>query len=89
MRGDAPVDSVSPSTLSFQIYNAACKILKADRWHRKSMISDYPPVIAELVEKEALRIYSMRRDKWLAGRQPRKQVQQEPVQPTKTWEDYV
>lgn len=84
MDGEAPIDSVSATTLSFQIYNAASKVLAADRWHREAMINDRPPAIAELVRAEVLRLYAMRR----AIARPRPKVQAEPVRHNPEFENW-
>ncbi len=86
MAGEAPIDSVSASTLSFQIYNAATKILAAERWHREAMINDHPPGIAELVRAEVLRIYAMRR---AIHHKPKPKVQAEPVKHCAEWENWA
>lgn len=61
MAGEAPVDSVSQSTLSFQIYREACKVLGALRVHRAQMCDDYPPAIGALIKAEVIRLYDIRR----------------------------
>lgn len=66
MKGEAPVDSVSQTTLSFQIYREACKVLCALRVHREQMCADHPPAIAALVRAEVIRLYGMRRTQHMA-----------------------
>lgn len=61
MKGDEPVDSVSQTTLSFQIYREACKVLNALRVHRAQMCDDLPPAIGDLVRAEVIRLHAMRR----------------------------
>lgn len=76
MKGDAPVDSVSQTTLSFQIYREACKVLNALRHHRAQMCDDYPPAIGVLVRAEVIRLYDIRRK---AYRAPIKAQVEKPV----------
>jgi hypothetical protein len=61
MAGEAEVDTVSASTLSFQIYNEAVKVLAAHRVHRVQMMDDLPPAIGDLVRAEVMRLYGLRR----------------------------
>lgn len=84
MAGEEPVDSVSESTLSFQIYNEAVKVLNAHRVHRVQMMDDLPPAIGDLVRAEVLRIHAIRR------RQPQpKKVQAAPVVHAPDWSDWA
>lgn len=84
MAGEAPVESVSASTLSFQIYNEAVKVLSALRVHRTGMVDDLPPAIGELVRAEVIRLHGLRR----AIPKPRPKVQAEPVQHNPEWNDW-
>lgn len=85
MKGEAPVDSVSQTTLSFQIYREACKVLGAFRHHRAQMCDDYPPAIGDLIRAEVLRLYDMRRK---AFRAPPK-VQQAPTVHRPEFENWI
>lgn len=73
MRGDAPIESVSQTTLSFQIYREACKVLAAPRHHRTGMCDDLSPQIGDLVRAEVIRLYGMRRKAYRAP--PKVQVE--------------
>lgn len=70
MKGEAPVDSVSQTTLSFQIYREACKVMSALRVHRAQMCDDYPKEIGDLVRAEVIRLYDMRRALYIAPPPP-------------------
>lgn len=61
MQGKAPIESVSQTTLSFQIYREACKVLASPRHHRTGMCDDLPAQIGDLVRAEVIRLYGMRR----------------------------
>lgn len=76
MKGEAPVESVSQTTLSFQIYREACKVLNALRHHRAQMCDDLPPEIAKLVRAEVIRLYDIRRAEYRA---PKKVQVEKPV----------
>ena len=89
MAGEAPVDSVSESTLSFQIYKAAEKILASERWHREAMINDYHPQISVLVRAEVFRLYEIRRDAHRALTRPKPKVQAEPVRKDTEWDNWI
>lgn len=86
MEGKAPIDSVSQSTLSFQIYREACKVLGALRCHREQMCDDLAPGIAELVRAEVIRLYGIRRQAYLA---PAKHVQAEPAVHRPEFENWI
>lgn len=73
MKGEAPVDSVSQTTLSFQIYREACKVLDALRVHRAQMCDDLPPAIGDLVRAEVIRLYGIRRTAYRSA--PKVQVE--------------
>lgn len=85
LRGEQPVDSVSKTTLSFQIYNIAVKVLAAARYHRIQMMDDYPPQISALIQAEVIRIHGIRRSK----PKPRPKVQPEPVSHKPDWQDWA
>lgn len=61
MAGEAPIDSVSQTTLSFQIYREACRVLDALRCHRAQMCDDMPKQIGDLVRAEVIRLHGLRR----------------------------
>lgn len=85
MAGEAPVESVSASTLSFQIYNEAVKVLAAHKVHRVGMMDDHPPAIGDLIRAEVLRIHALRRQ---APKAPPK-VQPEPTVHRPEWNDWI
>ena len=76
MQGEAPTESVSQTTLSFQIYREACRVLAAHRHHRAIMCDDMPKQIGDLVRAEVIRIYGIRRQ---APRAPIKAQVEKPV----------
>lgn len=84
MAGEAPIESVSASTLSFQIYNEAVKVLAAHRCHRVQIMDDMPKAIGDMVREEVLRIHALRR----AKPQPRPKVQQAPAAHRPEWSDW-
>ena len=84
MAGEAPTKSVSASTLSFQIYNEAVKVLNAHRVHRVQMMDDLPEEIGNMVREEVLRIHAIRRQQ----PQPKK-VQSAPVTHAPDWADWA
>lgn len=86
MAGEAPVDSVSQTTLSFQIYRKACDILGALRCHRAQMCDELPPAIGDLVRAEVIRLYDIRRKAW---RRPPPKVQVEKPVHREGFEDWI
>lgn len=84
MCGEAPPETVSASTLSFQIYREAVKVLAALRVHRVQMMDDLPPAIGDLVRAEVIRIHALRR----MTPKPRPKVQAEPVRHNPEWNDW-
>jgi hypothetical protein len=85
MKGEEPTDSVSASTLSFQIYREAVKVLAAHRVHRVQMMDDLPPAIGDMVRAEVLRIHAIRK----AGPRPKPKVQAEPTVHRPEWNDWI
>lgn len=84
MAGEEPVDSVSASTLSFQIYNEAVKVLASHKVHRAQIMDDMPEAIGDLVRVEVMRLYGLRRK---TPKAPPK-VQAEPTVHRPEWNDW-
>lgn len=89
MAGEAAPEAAEPLTLEFALYNAASKILAADRWHRERMVNDHPPGVRDLVCAEVLRLYKVRRDAYLLRKPEPPKVQIEKPQHRPEWDDYI
>lgn len=84
MDGEASIESVSASTLSFQIYLKAVEVLASHRVHRVQMMDDLPTQIGDLVREEVLRLHAMRRK----TPRPTPKVQAEPTVHRPEWNDW-